>query len=212
MCLPDEVWAKSKSPERLRILYIRLISELFPEPEKPTKRIVITGGMSISSFLIPPVGTQKSPELQLRSLCRSSLSPSGAIKANLSISLSTLSLGVRRDTSGMSSLSLTHSSNFADDLHQWHTILDEQYSSSSQEDSWLFISFNAIVSLAFAVAKSVYYLELCKQFHWFSMGLRCKKGKEGNKTCRACLFQSLLNQPTAHGFCTVAYGYFLALS
>jgi len=116
--LPEEVWAKGMSPDRPRTLYIRLTSELLPEPEKPTSRIVITGGMSISSFLIPPVGTQKSPERYICSLYLTSLSPSWEIKASLSNSLRTLTLGVRLAMFGMSDLSLTHSSNFAADLHQ----------------------------------------------------------------------------------------------
>ncbi|WRX09330.1 hypothetical protein QQP08_001817 [Theobroma cacao] len=127
-------------PDRPRILYMRFISELLPEPENPTKSIVLTGGISISSFLIPPVGTQKSPERYPRSLCRSSFSPSGAIKANLSNSLSSLSLGVRMETSGKSSLSLAHSSNFAAVLHQQYANLHDSQSSSSTQETWLFIS------------------------------------------------------------------------
>lgn len=136
---PDDVWAKGTSPVRPKTLYMRLTSELLPDPEKPTKRIVPTGGISIDSLLIPPVGTQKSPERYARSLCRISLSPSGAITANLSSSLNSLNLGERVDTLSKFSFILMKLSNSAPVLHQQYTSLDDSYSSSSDEDSWVFI-------------------------------------------------------------------------
>ncbi|PON61664.1 hypothetical protein PanWU01x14_143230, partial [Parasponia andersonii] len=60
--IPEEVWAKGTRPERPKTQYKRLTSELLPEPEKPTKRIVTTGGISVLSLSTPPVGIQKSPD------------------------------------------------------------------------------------------------------------------------------------------------------
>lgn len=141
LSLPEEVWAKGMSPEQPRTLYMRLTRELFQEPEKTHQENSVDLGMSIWSSFNPPVGSQKSPERYMSSFYRSSLSPSDATKASRSGSLCTLILGVRLETSGRSSLSFTHSSNFAAFLHQQKDdILEYSYSSSSPlQHGWLLI-------------------------------------------------------------------------
>lgn len=60
----DEVCAKGMNPDRPpRTEYMRFTSEVLPVPANPRSRMVMTGGMSVSSFAIPPAGNHRSPAL-----------------------------------------------------------------------------------------------------------------------------------------------------